>query len=65
MIAFRNGQGETIIGTKTDGLGDYFAELPPGTWQVSTTPPAVPGQAPTVVVSADGVVIANLQVGGL
>ncbi len=65
VIAFRNGQGETIIGAKTDGLGDYFAELPPGTWQVSTTPPAVPGQASTVVVSADGVVIANLQVSGL
>lgn len=61
LISFRNTQGQTIS-TRTDAAGDYFAELPPGIWQLGTPLAPTPGATIRFTMRAAGdIVIENVQ----
>lgn len=61
LISFRNTQGQTIS-TKTDAAGDYFAELPPGIWQLGTPLAPTPGSTIRFTIRAAGdIVIEDVQ----
>lgn len=61
-ISFRDQTGRSVLGAKTDVGGDYFAELPPGTWHVSTTPTAQYVQQPTLTVVPGDITIDDVEV---
>jgi hypothetical protein len=63
-IKFQNRQDEVTVNERTDANGDYFAELPPGTWNVATTPAAVAGQQTTITVGAGQIVVDNIGLMG-
>jgi hypothetical protein len=61
-ISFHDQAGKSVDGIKTDVFGDYVAELPPGTWIVSSTPTPLHLQHPTLTVRAGDIVIEDVTV---
>jgi hypothetical protein len=61
-IRFRDQTGRSVSGTKTDVFGGYVAELPPGTWEVSTTPTALHIERTTLMVVAGDILIDDVEV---
>jgi hypothetical protein len=62
VIIFRDRTGRAVAGAKTDVFGGYVAELPPGTWQVSTTPAALHVQQSTLTVAPGDITIDDVEV---
>jgi hypothetical protein len=61
-ITFHDRTGRSVVGTKTEVGGGYVAELPPGTWQVSTTPAALHVQQSTLTVVPGDIMIDDVEV---
>lgn len=61
-IIFHDRTGRSVVGTATDVFGGYVAELPPGTWQVSTTPAALHVQQSTLTVVPGDITIDDVEV---
>jgi hypothetical protein len=61
-ITFRDQTGRSVGGTRTDTNGDYVAELPPGSWDVSTAPTAIHVQQPSLTVVPGDIIIDDVEV---
>jgi hypothetical protein len=61
-ITFRDQAGATVVADPTDALGDYVAELPPGTWQIETSEPEVGAPTAPFTVVAGAIRILDVEV---
>jgi hypothetical protein len=61
-ITFRNETGATVVGDVTDANGDYIAEVPPGTWEVETSPLEVGAAVAPFSVVAGAIRILDVEV---